>query len=75
MKVNLHRMIAMAVTFFLMVTGSVFGTNRFTETPEQYVRYVEGISAFTNTMETALPQTVVYSLIKNHFTSALPEGK
>lgn len=75
MKANLHRIIATAVTFFLMVTGSVFGTNRLSETPEQYVKYVEGISAFTNTMETAQPQTIVYDLIKNHFTSPLPAGK
>ena len=72
MKANLHRAIATAVTFILMVTGSVFGTNRMTETPEQYVKYVEGISVFTNTMETAQPQTMVYDLIKDHFTSALP---
>ena len=75
MKANLHRIIATAVTFFLMVTGSVFGTNRMSETPEQYVKYVERISAFTNTMETAQPQTIVYGLIKDHFTSPLPAGK
>ncbi|MCR5485400.1 MAG: alkaline phosphatase family protein [Clostridiales bacterium] len=75
MKLSIQRFIALAVTYFLMVTGSVFGTNRMSETPDQYVKYIEGISIFTNTMEDAQPQTIVYSLIKDHFTSALPQGK
>ena len=75
MKANFHRIIATAVTFFLMVTGSIFGTNRFSETPDQYMEYVRGISVYSNTMEDAMPQTMVYSLIKDHFTSPLPEGK
>lgn len=30
---------------------------------------------FDNTLETALPQTCVYGILKKHFTSPLPEGK
>lgn len=30
---------------------------------------------YENTIETAVPQTELYSLIKNHFESELPEGK
>ena len=76
MKITaIHRVIATAVTFFLMITGSIFGTNRFDETPDKYIETIKGITLFANTMEDALPLTKVYSLIKDHFTSALPEGK
>lgn len=39
--------------------------------------YRENIAAveYENTIETAIPQTALYDVIKNHFTSELPEGK
>lgn len=39
--------------------------------------YKENIAEveYENTIETAIPQTALYDVIKNHFTSALPEGK
>lgn len=39
--------------------------------------YKENIAAveYENTIETAIPQTALYDVIKNHFTSELPEGK
>lgn len=30
---------------------------------------------FENTVETAIPQTEIYNMVKNHFESPLPEGK
>ncbi len=44
------------------------------DTEEAYREKVSGI-AYENTIETAIPQTDLYDIIKNHFSSPLPEGK
>ena len=44
------------------------------DSEEIYRNNIEQI-AFENTVETANPQTDLYNLVKNHFNSALPEGK
>ena len=44
------------------------------DTEEAYLSRVSEIE-FDNTLETAIPQTELYNIIKNHFTSPLPEGK
>ncbi len=44
------------------------------DTEEAYRETVASIG-YENTIETAKPQTELYKMVKNHFTSALPEGK
>ena len=61
------------LTFFIMVFGMIAGTN-WNDTEEAYAANVESVG-FSNTLETATPQTALYTIINNHFRSALPEGK
>ena len=44
------------------------------DTEELYRENISAIS-YENTIETAIPQTEIYKMVKNHFSSALPEGK
>ena len=44
------------------------------DTEETYKETISAI-AYENTIETAVPQTELYKMIENHFSSALPEGK
>ncbi|MGN1349134.1 MAG: alkaline phosphatase family protein [Acutalibacteraceae bacterium] len=45
------------------------------DTKEKYLDKVNSIDCFENKLDDALPQTDVYTIIKSHFESALPEGK
>ncbi len=62
------------VTFFMGLYGTFAGTN-FSDKTNGYIENVDSIDAYTNTIETATPQTEVYNIIKNHFESPLAEGK
>ncbi len=42
---------------------------------EELFRQNVATIGFENTIETAIPQTELYNIIKNHFESPLPEGK
>lgn len=42
---------------------------------KKYDRNIEKVGFFENTLETAYPQTCLYKLVNDHFTSGLPEGK
>ncbi len=44
------------------------------DTEELFRENVEAVG-YENTTETAIPQTEIYNVIKNHFSSDLPEGK
>ncbi len=74
MNLIVQRIIATIVTFFLMVTGSLVGTNSW-DTPEKYTDRVRNMDIFSNAMEDALPQTKVYSMIRDHLTTPSPDGK
>lgn len=62
--------------FFAIVLffGAMFGLNSW-DTIKKYDAKVEKLTFMENTMETAIPQTSVYTTIKNHFESPLAEGK
>ncbi len=66
--------ISAIVTFFLMLGGMFTGTY-FDDTAESYIAAVESVKAYTNTIETATPQTEVYNIIKEHFDAPLADGK
>ncbi len=66
--------ICVIVTFFLSLGGMISGTY-FDDTTESYIENIESIDAYTNTIETAVPQTEVYNMIKDHYEAPLAEGK
>lgn len=61
---------------FALLIPALFGlySSDAKDTEEAYLSRVSEIE-FDNTLETAIPQTELYNIIKNHFTSPLPEGK
>lgn len=63
------------IGFFLLIPAllGLFSSDA-KDTEEAYREKVSGI-AYENTIETAIPQTDLYGLIKNHFSTPLPEGK
>lgn len=45
------------------------------DTEANYREVVGAISAYENTIETAIPQTDIADIVESHFASALPDGK
>ncbi len=66
--------ISAIVTFFLTLGGMITGTY-FNDTTDSYIAAVESVEAYTNTIETATPQTEVYNIIKEHYSAPLADGK
>ncbi len=69
-----YSVIAAIASLFMMLYGVVGGLNHFDTIP----KYEENVAAFEpyeNTIETAVPQTEIYNVINEHFTSELPAGK
>ncbi len=79
--VFLAAVIAAVVCFFVFCSGSEYEPSVWLAEGDDAVAEVDfetelnGLSVMENTWETALPQTVVYDIIKAHFESPLPEGK
>ncbi|MBQ8783932.1 MAG: alkaline phosphatase family protein [Clostridia bacterium] len=69
-----QRIICVVATFFMMIYGTFAGTN-FNDKTKDYKENVNSVEAYSNTMETAVPQTEIYNMIKNHFIAPLAEGK
>ena len=74
------------ISFFMMIWTAIFGVNTndnqtVTDIPvepdnqTEYVECINSIGLYENTIDTAIPQTEIYNIISEHFTSALPEGK
>lgn len=70
----IQKIICVVATFFMMIYGMAAGTN-WNDTTSDYKKNVSAVTAYSNTLETATPQTEIYNMIKNHFTSPLAEGK
>ncbi len=70
--------LALILALALLGTGIYFFLTRYSkdknDTEEFYRQNVEAVG-YENTIETAYPQTDLYKIIKEHFTSELPEGK
>lgn len=69
-----YKAICVIVTFFMSLGGMITGTY-FNDTTDSYIANVEAVDAYTNTIETALPQTEVYDIISEHFAAPLAQGK
>lgn len=69
-----YRIIAWIATFGCFIGGLFTGvtTNDFIS---KYKANVKSVEYYENTFDTALPQTDIYGLVTEHFTSELPEGK
>lgn len=63
------------IGFFLLIPAlcGLFSSDA-KDTEEAYLEKVSTVP-YKNTIETAIPQTDIYDIIKNHFASPLPEGK
>lgn len=61
---------------FILLIPALCGlyTNDKKDTEEAYREKIAQVE-FENTIENAVPQTELYNIISNHFSSALPEGK
>ncbi|MCQ2481108.1 MAG: alkaline phosphatase family protein [Clostridia bacterium] len=66
--------IAWIVTLACFIAGIFTGTN-YGDFNSKYIKNIEAVDIYENTIETAVPQTEIYNLIKNHLSSPLPEGK
>lgn len=70
--------VAAVIALSVIGTSVYLHTNRYAKDKnDTEAFYRENISKveYENTLETAIPQTALYDVIKNHFTSDLPEGK
>ncbi|MCR5485390.1 MAG: alkaline phosphatase family protein [Clostridiales bacterium] len=70
----LKQTIAIILAFFELLGGLV-SSDRADDTEERYRSVVSSVEEYGNTIETALPQTVIHDIITDHFNSPLPEGK
>ena len=60
----------------ILIIPALFGIySQDTKDTEEAYRETIASIAYENTIETAIPQTEIYKMVKNHFSSALPEGK
>ncbi len=77
-KKILIAVIAVVITLALIGTGIYFYFMRYAidrnDTEELYMQNITAVG-YENTVETAYPQTDLYSVIREHFEAELPEGK
>lgn len=73
MLLFIQKVICVIASFFMLIYGTIAGTN-FGDKRSDYEENVASVG-YSNTLETAVPQTEIYNMITDHFTSPLPEGK
>ncbi len=77
-KKTLIAVIAAVITLAIIGTGIYLYLMRYSkdknDTEELYMQNITAVG-YENTVETAYPQTDLYSVIEEHFKSELPEGK
>lgn len=70
----IQQIICTVMTFFMMIFGVITGTY-FDDSAKAYKENVNSVKAYSNTIETAVPQTDIHGIIEDHFKSPLAEGK
>ena len=66
----------MCIVLILSVfTLSSCSTKKEIKDEKTYASEIEALDIFDSTVDNAMPQTVIYKLITDHFASPLPEGK
>ncbi len=70
-------LIAVAVLLVIGLSLTFYFTRYMSDSKDTEELFRENVAAvgYENTIETAIPQTEIYDVIKNHFASELPEGK
>ncbi len=70
-------LIAVAIVLVVGLALTFYFTRYMSDSKDTEALYMENINAvgYENTVETAIPQTVLFDVINKHFTSELPEGK
>ncbi len=75
----MKKKILIIVLALVLIGGAIaFPFVRFMVDPkdtEEFYRAGAALGQRDNTIETAIPQTALYDVVKNHFDSPLPEGK
>lgn len=71
---SLYSFLAAFLSFFMMLYGVIGGLNNF-DTVSKYEENVASFEPYSNTIETAIPQTELYNIINEHFEGELPAGK
>lgn len=78
MKKKLKIIIPCVLGAAIIIGGSIaihLSLHDFRDTNSRYRKVVSGISYLENTIEEALPQTEIHSIIEDHFNAPLSEGK
>lgn len=74
-KIALKIIVPIAVLAIAVLVTLFFLWNPIGDTQDKYLERVYSNTHFSNDLETAVPQTEIYNIIKDHFDSPLPEGK
>ncbi len=70
------RITAFAVAAVMLVCSAISGMPlKIKDTEEKYNEAVQSVDIYENDFETALPQTEIYNIVRNHFKSPLADGK
>lgn len=73
---SLWALINAALTLISSLLVPIFGYKvDLADTEQAYRARVAELTFYENTIETALPQSVVYDMVKEHFDAPLPDGK
>lgn len=73
---NLMALLTAAITALSTLLVSIFGYGAdLTDTAKHFQSRVKNLQVYENTIETALPQIIVYDLVSEHFDAPLPDGK
>ncbi len=66
-----------AIVLVIAASLTLYFTRYMWDINDTEALYIENIAhvGYENTIETAIPQTELYNVINDHFTSELPEGK
>lgn len=73
MLLILQKILVTVATFFVGIYGMIAGTN-WNDTEAAYMANIEKVG-YSNSVETAVPQTAIRSMITDHFNAPLPDGK
>ena len=78
MKKNKKKIIAIIAIVLVVASAIALYATRYmwdiNDTEKLYNTNVASVG-YENTIETAIPQTELYNIINEHFSSELPEGK
>lgn len=75
MKTWKKAIISVVVIIAALGCGLFLFWNTPSDTEARYLEKVQSMDIFENDLDSAIPQTEIYTMLKEHFESELPEGK